>query len=373
MTFPRCANICFSGSAAEKCQTCHRTGVFCQAAVIGWQPGFLQMCLILIDKVGSQMCPNLGSWNWVSSWQTCRYVFLGDHTEARLWWLDCNHLMNGCNPFPYGLQADPGSFLPPVLQCHEGFFVWHTFGRWKQWFIASWAKQIKCLGSVRRLCVDWEILLQKAQRLGTLPSLCQPGRMPRKVKEGVDWTQEQNFMDLSHSSILQGLWYYVLFRSPVAFQSMRQARCHRFRIDLWISLRLLGHLRTRTWDTQLVASERGTPQNKQDPPRFQLVCKKFIHKRRKRGWPCLQGAILTGCDLAEVCSWMHVGVGDWVVIIIQTSLTFHYIAHCSILVSSLLLPSHRCSTFWFLRRGLKHWSGPHHDFRWCHCMFGVIV
>ena len=32
-----------------------------------------------------------------------------------------------------------------------------------------------------------------------------PGRMPRKVKEGVDWTQEQNFMDLSHSSILQGL------------------------------------------------------------------------------------------------------------------------------------------------------------------------
>ena len=61
MTFPRCANICFSGSAAEKCQTCHRTGVFCQAAVTGWQPGFLQMCLILIDKVGSQMCPNLGS------------------------------------------------------------------------------------------------------------------------------------------------------------------------------------------------------------------------------------------------------------------------------------------------------------------------
>ena len=32
-------------------------------------------------------------------------------------------------------------------------------------------------------------------------------------------------------------------------------------------------------------------------------------------------------------------------IIIQTSLTFHYIAHWSILVSSLLLPSHRGSTF----------------------------
>ena len=54
---------------------------FCQAAVTGWQPGFLQMCLILIDKVGSQMCSNLGSWNWVSSWQTCRYVFLSD-----FWW-----------------------------------------------------------------------------------------------------------------------------------------------------------------------------------------------------------------------------------------------------------------------------------------------
>ena len=54
---------------------------FCQAPVTGWQPGFLQMCLILIDKVGSQMCPNLGSWNWVSSWETCRYVFLSD-----FWW-----------------------------------------------------------------------------------------------------------------------------------------------------------------------------------------------------------------------------------------------------------------------------------------------
>ena len=31
------------------------------------------------------------------------------------------------------------------------------------------------------------------------------------------------------------------------------------------------------------------PKCKQDPPRFQLVCIKFIHKRRKRGWPCLQG------------------------------------------------------------------------------------
>ena len=87
-------------------------------------------------------------------------------------------------------------------------------------------------------------------------------------REEVDWvipvrfffhrcfpaTSLQNFMDLSHSSNLQGLWHCALFRSPVAFQSMspethdingfhgfldsltqlvtrqsmRQARCHRF-------------------------------------------------------------------------------------------------------------------------------------------------
>ena len=79
-----CANICFSGSAAEKCQTCH---------------------LILIDKVGSQMCPNLGSWNWVSSWQTCRYVFLGDLVMQRpgcgdwiatIWWMVAILFPMGC-------------------------------------------------------------------------------------------------------------------------------------------------------------------------------------------------------------------------------------------------------------------------------------
>ena len=45
----------------------------------------------------------------------------------------------------------------------------HNLQTW--WFICSWAKQIKCLGSVRRLCVNWELLLETALRLGTLRKL----------------------------------------------------------------------------------------------------------------------------------------------------------------------------------------------------------
>jgi len=97
-----CANICFSGSAAEKCQTCH---------------------LILIDKVGSQMCPNLGSWNWVSSWQTCRYVFLGDLVIQRpgcgdwiatIWWMVAILFPMGCK-------------RTQVLSCHQCYSVMKAF------------------------------------------------------------------------------------------------------------------------------------------------------------------------------------------------------------------------------------------------------
>ena len=42
------------------------------------------------------------------------------------------------------------------------------------------------------------------------------------------------------------------------------------------------------------------PKCKQDPPRFQLACIKFIHKRRKRGWPCLQG-VSTSPELFPNC------------------------------------------------------------------------
>ena len=70
----------------------------------------------------------------------------------------------------------------------------------------------------KTLCRD---LLQKAQRLGTLPSLCQPGRMPR---EGSGLDSRAEFHG-PFSFILTRIMIYVLFRSPVAFQSMRQARC----------------------------------------------------------------------------------------------------------------------------------------------------